>query len=177
MQDETYNADEALENTDLISDQNINDSTDVVLTDEEYQEVIAKIEKAEKLEKENAKLKKLFQNAREHTKQNINNTTQNDQTQDTPRDELRLVAKGFSDGEIEYINKVAVLEGITPLQASEHPIFISYKKNQEDKDRSQKAQLGTSKRSQSFETPKTFSTPNTSRDEHVKMFERYVLNK
>src|SRR5450631_1161845 len=61
------------------------------------------------------------------------------------RDEAIVIAKGFSEDELEYANKVAAVEGIKVTDAVTNPLFTTWKATKDEAVKKQQAQLGTSK--------------------------------
>src|ERR1043165_875407 len=61
------------------------------------------------------------------------------------RDEAIVIAKGFSEEELEYAKKVAALEGIKVTDAVTNDLFTSWKTKRDDAAKQAKAQLPASK--------------------------------
>ena len=85
------------------------------------------------------------------------------------RDEAIVLAKGFSEDELEYAKKVAAVEGIKVTEALENSLFKTWKSTNDEAVKRQKAQLGTSRGARSS-VKKTIDAPGLSDDEHKAMF-------
>lgn len=59
---------------------------------------------------------------------------------------LLLEDKGFNEDDIELAEKIAKLEGISLLKATQNDIFVSLKSKQKQEEVSQQASAGTSRR-------------------------------
>lgn len=168
MKEETYEETQDKENTQIDFNKESDDEGYIQLTTEEYDQVMDKIERTEK---ERDKFKNLFSNAREHTKKIIK--PEIDETNIVSKDEAKLYARNFSDQDIEMAKKIATVQGILLMDAINDPMYISYKKVEDEKVIAQKAQVGASRRSASYEAPKTFNS-KTTEEEHKRMFEELV---
>ena len=166
------------ENTDQIIDDEVDQSTEESdvsqLTEDDYNNVLSE---KERLEKENAKLKRLFANAREHTKDTPKKPLQTNQPSALSRDELILFAKGLSEDEVEEAKFIADRLGVSPIEATNHQRFKLFKESKEQEDKSKKAQVSVSKRGQVVQEQKTFNTPGLTREEHKRLFEQHVLGR
>lgn len=83
-------------------------------------------------------------------------------------DELRLLAKGYSDDAIAQAKAIAKGKGITVSEALKDPLFESYEKDVKEKEKRDKAKLSASKGSGTREE-KAFK-PGMTREEHKAMF-------
>jgi len=83
------------------------------------------------------------------------------------RAEAILFAKGYSEEEVDKAKKIAKLEGISDLEAIEDDLFKSWKKSNDDRQKSSKAQIGASSGSPKFAEKKGFDTKGLS-DEDFK---------
>lgn len=86
------------------------------------------------------------------------------------REDAILYAKGFSDEEVAYANKVAKLEGVNAIEASENDLFKSWKSARDAETANDAAQLGTSKSSAPHKT-ETFR-PGMSPEEHRQLWQQ-----
>ena len=86
------------------------------------------------------------------------------------RDEAIVIAKGFSEEELEYAKKVAALERIKVTDAVTHDLFTGWKTKRDTAAKEQKAQLPASRGAKST-VKKSFATPGLSPEEHKQMFQ------
>lgn len=86
------------------------------------------------------------------------------------RDEAIIIAKGYSEEELEQAKKVSVLENCTPVQALEKDLFKDWKTRRDKDETDRKAQLPTSRGGRST-VKKSFSTPGLSDEDHKQMFQ------
>jgi hypothetical protein len=84
------------------------------------------------------------------------------------RDEAIVIAKGFSEEELEYANKVAALEGIKVTDAVTNDLFTSWKARHDKAAKEQAAQLPASKGARAT-VKKSLSTPGLSDEEHKQL--------
>lgn len=90
-------------------------------------------------------------------------------------DELKLIARGLSDEEIDKAKVIARGLGIALPEAIKDPLFLSYQATLKEKERKEKAKLGASKGSgESQDT--TLIKPEMSRDEHMEAFKKVMGN-
>ena len=88
-------------------------------------------------------------------------------------DELKLIARGLSDEAIEQAKVIAKGKGIPMTEAIKDPLFLTYQKDAEEKEKKEKAKLGASKGSgETNEEPEVKS--GMTRDEHQKVFQKKV---
>lgn len=89
------------------------------------------------------------------------------------KDELRLVAKGFSEEDIEQAKAIAKGKGVKLNAAIEDPLFLAYQSVQADKAKKEKAALAASRGSGHGQPAQEGAvTPNMTPEEH-----RAVWNK
>lgn len=88
-------------------------------------------------------------------------------------DELKLIARGLSDEEIEQAKVVAKGKGIVLTEAIKDPLFLSYQATLKEKERKEKAKLGASKGSGESQDD-TLIKPDMTRDEHMKAFDKVM---
>lgn len=84
------------------------------------------------------------------------------------RDEAIVIAKGFSEEELEHAKKVAVLENCTPVQALDNDLFKDWKAKRDKVAKEQAAQLPASKGARAT-VKKSLSTPGLSDEEHKQL--------
>lgn len=87
-----------------------------------------------------------------------------------------LEASGWEDGLLDNLEKIAKLNDTTLLKAQKDPIFVALKEQFERDKRVESAQVGASNGSGTRQTPKSFNTPNLSREEHMKMMQEASKN-
>ena len=75
------------------------------------------------------------------------------------REEVVLIAKGYSEEDVEQLNIIAKGSNISTKEAMEHPLFKTYIEKKDADKRAKKAQLGASKGS-TFHKPKTLAGLN-----------------
>ena len=88
------------------------------------------------------------------------------------REEAILFAQGLSEEEVNHASKIAQVEGTSLSEAVQGDFFKGWKKSNEEKVKSEKAQLGTSKGSPKVVEKKDFDSPKTSREDHKALFDK-----
>lgn len=86
------------------------------------------------------------------------------------REELRLIARGLSDEELDEAKAIAKGKGISLLEALKTPIFTLYQNNLKEEKRKEDAKLGASRGSGQTLTEKPVKSGMT-RDEHKAAFD------
>lgn len=98
---------------------------------------------------------------------------QQEQTPASPagltREEAIVIAKGYSEEELEHAKKVASLEEISLTKAIEHDLFKDWKTKRDKATKDAEAQLPASKGGRATKK-KSFDTPNLSDEEHEELF-------
>lgn len=89
-------------------------------------------------------------------------------------DELKLIARGLSDEEIEQAKIIARGKNIVLTEAIKDPLFLVYQSDLKEKERKEKAKLGASKGSGETEVEITGLEAGSSREEHKKAFDKLV---
>lgn len=155
------------------------DSTTELVDDTENQADDTFVEQETDTDEEKAKLaelnKKLFERAKKaeselkalkakgDTQKTINNSPVE------LAEELKLIAKGLSDEEIEQAKIIAKGTGTTLNEALKTPLFTSFQNDLKEKQRKEKAKLGASKGSGQTEADKGFRSGLT-REEHMALW-------
>jgi len=85
------------------------------------------------------------------------------------RDEGILLAKGYDEDDIEKLNKLAGNGSL--IEATKDPLFVAYKKAKEQKEKSEKAKLGSSN---SFISKGQKSVGEMTEKEHRELFYRSI---
>lgn len=88
-------------------------------------------------------------------------------------DELKLIARGLSDEEIEQAKVIAKGKGIVLAEAIKDPLFLSYQATLKEQEKREKAKLGASKGSGESEDT-TLIKPEMSREEHMEAFKKVM---
>ena len=146
-------------------DTSVDSETNDTLNEEEIS-TEAYANQKRRAEKAEAKLKELKDTIGEKTEEKTEEKAQTGLT----REEAILFAQGLSEAEINHASKIAKVDGTSLTEAVGGDFFKTWKKSNEDKVRSEKAQLGTSKGSPKVEGKKDFNTPNLSKDDHKELF-------
>lgn len=89
-------------------------------------------------------------------------------------DELKLIARGLSDEEIEQAKVIAKGTGKTLQEAIKEPLFLIYQGDLKEKERRGKAKLGASKGSGESIEEVTGLQSGATKEEHQKAFEKMV---
>ena len=118
------------------------------------QQILARAKKAEALLKENK------------DKPSLNNNVLTSEDVETKI----LKAQGLPDDEINYLKKLATLNGTSIIEAQSDEIFKSFKANKEAQEKQANAKLGASRGSGSIKKEKTFTTKGLSDEEHKEMW-------
>jgi len=92
-------------------------------------------------------------------------------------DELKLIARGLSDEEIEQAKVVAKGKGINLTEAIKDPLFTIFQADLKDKERKEKAKLGASKGSGETQEEITGLESGSTTEAHKKAFEKLVGKK
>jgi hypothetical protein len=122
-----------------------------------------KAEQAKKLAEEKAKLLE-----QELAKRNDNNPQLSD--------ELKLIARGLSDEEIEKAKVIARGNNITLQEALKDDMFISYQNKLREDKKKEEAKLGASKGSGESQEESEIK-PDMTREEHQKIVEKVMGSK
>jgi hypothetical protein len=88
-------------------------------------------------------------------------------------DELRLIARGLSDEDIDQAKVIAKGRGIPLVEALKDPLYEAYKKEKEEREKREKSHLGgTTGSGQEIEEP--LVKPGMTREEHQKLFKEML---
>ena len=160
---------------DVLDIDQLNEETEAEesLEQDETEEVENESEELDKLRSENKKLVEIIKRRKEKDAQKAPSTrpehnTINEQPQSLSREEAILVASGYSEDDLNYLNVVAKGTGLGIKEAKEHPIFEAYLQKQEAERKARKARMGASKGS-SVNKPVTMS--GMSAEDHRKAWE------
>lgn len=94
------------------------------------------------------------------------------------REEAMLIAKGFSDDELSYANKVATLEGVNLIEAVNTDLFQTWKAGKDQKKKEQDAKLRASRSAGSRAgEEKTLQTPGLTLQERDRLLKERLYGK
>lgn len=102
--------------------------------------------------------------------QNINNPTLSADEVDIKI----LTAQGVDADSIEYLKKVARVNGTSILAAQADELYVAFTEKREKERKQQEASLGASRGSAQSRKQKDFSTPGLSDEEHKELWKRKV---
>ena len=88
-------------------------------------------------------------------------------------EELKLIARGLSDVEIEQAKVIAKGKNIVLTEAIKDPLFLVYQEDLKEKERKERAKLGASKGSGESEED-SIVKPEMTREEHMKAFKKVM---
>ena len=88
-------------------------------------------------------------------------------------DELKLIARGLSDEEIDKAKVIAKGNGTSLQEALKDDMFIAYQNKLKEDERKEKAKLGASKGSGESQDD-TLIKLDMTREEHIKAFEKVM---
>lgn len=116
-------------------------------------------ERTKKAEAEVKRLKAAAPKADEKSKQ-IN-------AQVADPDELRLIARGLSDTEIEQLQVISKGKGLTLMESLKDPLFISFQKDLKEQEKKEKAKLrGSNSSNQGQQGEEPIVKPGMTAEEH-----------
>ena len=92
------------------------------------------------------------------------------------RDEVVLLAQGYDEKEIEYLNILSKGKGVSLKEAVQDELFVAFIEKREAEKKSAKAKLGVSKSSGVAQNEPSFKKPMTAQ-EHKALFNKVVLGK
>lgn len=151
-------------NTDVEEATNSNESS-------EQEDTVDLAEELEKQRKANAQINARAKRAEEELKTLRANPPLKQDTQLS--DELKLIARGLSDEEIEQAKVVAKGKGIVLTEAIKDPLFLSYQATLKEQERKEKAKLGASKGSGESQD-NTLIKSEMTREEHQEAFKKVM---
>ncbi len=155
------------EQDDVELDTPIEPTEEVVETNEvEVETPVEETEDLEKLKESNKRLFERTKKAEAELKELKKKPIPQTNTSPTDADELRLIAKGLSDEEIEQAKVISKGNEVSLIEAIKNPLFVAFQKDLKEQQRKEKAKLSAS-RGSSEQTQKSLS--ELSRDEHQKL--------
>lgn len=159
-------------NTDQTNNEELLDS-DLSLEQDELDEDVDIQSELEKLRSENIKLTEIIKRKKEkEAKANESNNTHkpintNIDSSTPTRDEIFLVAQGYTEEDIDQLHLVARGTGLSLKEAKEHPLFVAYTDKVKAERRAKKASLGAS-RGSSTKQPVVMAGMST--EDHKKLW-------
>lgn len=128
-------------------------------------------EQLEKQRKANAQILARAKKAEEDLKKLKLNSTSSNIKNNNPdiSDELKLIARGYSDEVIEQAKVIAKGRSINLLEAIKDPLVVSFANDLKEKQKKEDAKLGATSGS-GESSDETLIKPNMSREEHMKVF-------
>ena len=139
--------------------------------DSEQEDTVALQEKLDKAEQAKSQLTARAKKAEEELKALKANPPVNNDPQLS--DELKLIARGLSDEEIEQAKVIAKGKGVVLAEAIKDPLFLSYQATLKEERRKEKAKLGASKGSGESQD-ETLIKPGMTREEHQEAFKKLM---
>lgn len=144
-----------------------NESNDTLTgeDDQRYLNQKVRAEKAEQAKKLAEEKAKLLEQELAKSKVKVNN--------ESPQlsDELKLIARGLSDEEIEQAKMIAKGKGVILTEAIKDPLFILFQNDFKEKQKREEAKLGASRGSGESQEESEIK-PDMSREEHMKVFKK-----
>ena len=130
-------------------------------------------EEVSKLRSENKKLTEIIKRRKERDNNSDSLPKQEpiNNSQFLSREEAILVAGGYSEDDLNYLNVVAKGTGLSIQEAKEHPIFEAYLEKVAAEKKAKRAKLGASKGSS---TNKPIEMAGLSEAEHRKIWEQKI---
>ena len=140
--------------------------------DSEQEDTVALQEKLDKAEQAKSQLTARAKKAEEELKALKANPPINNPDPQLS-DELKLIARGLSDEEIDKAKVIAKGSGVALQEAIKDPLFLSYQATLKEQARKEKAKLGASKGSGESQDD-TLIKPEMTREEHEKAFKKVM---
>lgn len=160
-----------------LEDVAVNTNTDVEETtnsneNSEQEDTVALKEKLDKAEQAKSQLTARAKKAEQELKA-LKEATPPLKQDPQLSDELKLIARGLSDEEIEQAKVVAKGKGIVLTEAIKDPLFLSYQATLKEQERKEKAKLGASKGS-GESRDETLIKQDMTREEHQEAFKKVM---
>lgn len=164
--DEEIQDDAVVIDTEVQEDTNINEPVEETVDAEKEELRRAKAQLTARAKKAEEELKAL----KAKPQVNTNNDPQ-------LSDELKLIARGLSDEEIEQAKVIAKGTDKSLAEAIKNPLFLTFQADLKEKERKEKAKLGASKGSGETKEEVTGLQPGSTREDHMKAFQKKVGRK
>lgn len=160
------------ETIDVATDTNV-EVEETTNSNETVEETVDWKEKFEASEKAKSQILARAKKAEEEVK-SFKAQPQPKQTNDPQlTDELKLIARGLSDEEIEQAKVIAKGKGIALTEAIKDSLFTIFQADLKEKERKEKAKLGASKGSGESQEENEIK-PGMTREEHQKVFKKVM---
>ena len=156
---------------DVASDINEEVKEDTNISENSNEDAVALKEKLDAAEKAKSQILARAKKAEEELRTLKGQPQTNNNNDPQLSDELKLIARGLSDEEIEQAKIVAKGKGISLTEATKDPLFQIYQSDLKDKQRKEKAKLGASKGSGESQDEAEIKSGMT-RDDHKKVFQK-----
>lgn len=85
-----------------------------------------------------------------------------------------LISQGVGEDHIEYLKKLAKVNGTSILAAQSDPIYLGFKREKEAEKKSQEASLGASRGSGQSKKGKSFQTPDLPSQDHRELWNKQM---
>lgn len=153
-------------NTDVEETTNSNENVEV--------ENVDNSEEVERLQKANAQILARAKRAEEENKR-LKSTPTQQPINNNPQlsEELKLIARGLSDEEIDQAKVIAKGKGVPLTEAIKDPLFVIYQGDLKEKQRKEEAKLGASKGSGEAKESELIKSDMT-REEHQAVFKKVM---
>lgn len=92
-------------------------------------------------------------------------------------DELRLIARGLSDNEIEQLQVISKGKGLTLMESLKDPLFISFQKDLKEQEKKEKAKLGGSNSSNQGQEDEEVVKSGMTVEEHREAWNKVMKGK
>lgn len=155
------------ENFDSQNEEITEESTDTT-------EYVEQEDETEKLREQNKRLYERTKKAEAEAKALKAQSTTHINNDPQLSEELKLIARGLSDEEIEQAKVVARGRGIALTEAIKDPLFIVYQSDLKEQKRKEDAKLGASKGSGESQDTTVFK-PNMTREEHMEAWKKDLV--
>jgi len=142
-------------------------------SEEETVDLADELEKLEKAREANRNINARARRAEDELKQLRKSTPPSINNDPQLLEELKLIARGLSDEEIEQAKVVAKGKGIALTEAVKEPLFLTYQSDLKEKKRKEDAKLGASKGSGESQDQSEIKSEMT-REEHMKAFKKVM---
>lgn len=167
---------------DEIQDENLNSPNEAADNDTINEEAAADATTEDELARLKEQNRKLFERAKKaegfvlrdghwvkpERKPDVEVAVNNPAQQDIA-EELKLIARGLSDEEIDQAKVIAKGRGISLPEALKDPLFTAFKASKAEQEQKDGAHLGAS-RGSSFQQEEPLVKPGMNRDEHLKIW-------
>jgi len=162
---------------DVATDTNVEEAVEPIQQENSNEDAVALQEKLDLAEKAKSQILARAKKAEEELKALKAKPQENINKDPQLSDELKLIARGLSDEEIEQAKVVAKGKGIPLTEAIKDPLFVVYQGDLKEKKRKEDAKLGASKGSGETKEEITGLQSGSTREEHEKAFRKRLGKK